>query len=33
MVVLVLFFIEHEIETQYEADNRSKPARRVTVKL
>ena len=33
MVVLVLFFIKHKIETHYEIDNRSDPARRVTVKL
>ena len=33
MVVLALFFIKHEIETHYEVDNRSNPARRVTVKL
>ncbi len=33
MVVLGLFFIKHEIETHYEVDNRSNPARRVTVKL
>ena len=33
MVVLALFFIKHEIETQYEVNNRSNPARRVTVKL
>ena len=32
MVVLALFFIKHEIETQYEVNNRSNPARRVTVK-
>ena len=31
MVVLTLFFIKHEIETHYEVDNRSSPARRVTV--
>ena len=33
MVVLALFFIKHEIETPYEVNNRSNPARRVTVKL
>ena len=33
MVVLALFFIKHEIETQYDVNNRSNPARRVTVKL
>jgi hypothetical protein len=33
MVVLALFFIKHEIETHYAVDNRSNPARRVTVKL
>jgi len=33
MVVLALSFIKHEIETQYEVDNRSNPAGRVTVKL
>ena len=33
MVVLALFFIKHEIETHYEVDNRSSPARRVTGKL
>ncbi len=36
MVVLALFFIKHEIETHYGVyglDNRSNPARRVTVKL
>ena len=33
MVVLALFFIKHEIETQYEVNNRSNPAKRVTVKL
>jgi hypothetical protein len=33
MVVLALFFIKHEIETHYEVDNRSNPARRVTVTL
>ena len=33
MVVLALFFIKHEIETQYEVNNRSNPARRVTVRL
>ncbi len=31
--VLALFFIKHEIETHYDVDNRSNPARRVTVKL
>jgi len=31
--VLALFFIKREIETHYEVDNRSNPARRVTVKL
>jgi hypothetical protein len=33
MVVLALSFIKHEIESHYEADNRSNPARRVTVTL
>jgi len=33
MVVLTLFFIKHQIEAHYEVDNRSNPARRVTVKL
>jgi len=33
MGVLALFFIKREIETHYEVDNRSNPARRVTVKL
>jgi hypothetical protein len=33
MVALALFFIKHEIETQYEVNNRSNPARQVTVKL
>ena len=33
MVVLALFFIKHEIENQYEVNNRSNSARRVTVKL
>jgi hypothetical protein len=33
MVVLALFFIKDGIETYYEVDNRSNPARRVTVKL
>ena len=33
MVVLALFFIKHEIETHYEVDNRSNPARRFNVKL
>jgi hypothetical protein len=33
VMVLALFFIKHEIETHYEVDNRSNPARRVTVKL
>ena len=33
MVVLALFFIKHEIESHYEADNRSNHARRVTVTL
>jgi hypothetical protein len=33
MVVLALFFIKHEVETHYEIDHRSNPARRVTVKL
>jgi hypothetical protein len=33
MVLLALFFIKHEIKTPYEADNRSSPARRVTVTL
>jgi hypothetical protein len=31
--VMALFFIKNEIETHYEVDNRSNPARRVTVKL
>ena len=31
--VLALFFIKHEIETHYDADKRSNPARRVTVEL
>ena len=33
MVVLALFFIKHEIETQYKVNNGSNPARRVIVKL
>ncbi len=33
MAVLALFFIKREIETHYDVDNRSNPARRVTVKL
>jgi hypothetical protein len=33
MVVLALFFTKHEIETHYEVDNRSNPARRVTLTL
>ncbi len=33
LVVLALFFIKQEIETHYGVNNRSKPARRVTVKL
>ena len=33
MVVLALFFIKHEIETQYKVNNGSNPARRVTIKL
>ena len=33
MGVLALFFIKHEIETHYDVDNRSNPARRVIVKL
>ena len=33
MVILALFFIKHEIENQYEVNNRSNSARRVTVKL
>jgi hypothetical protein len=34
VAVLALFFIKHEIEKHYEADNRSNPARRVvTVEL
>jgi hypothetical protein len=33
IVVLALFFIKHEIETQHGVDNRSNPARRVTIKL
>jgi len=31
--VLALFFIKYEIEPHYGVDNRSNPARRVTVKL
>ena len=31
--VLALFFIKHEIGDYYDVDNRSNPARRVTVKL
>jgi hypothetical protein len=31
--VLALFFIKHEIEKRYDADNRSNLARRVTVGL
>ena len=33
LVVLALFFIKQEIETYYGVDNRSKPERRVTVRL
>ena len=33
MGVLALFFIKHEIETHYDVDNGSHPARRVTVEL
>ncbi len=33
MGVLALFFIKHEVETHYDVDNGSNPARRVTVKL
>jgi Flp pilus assembly protein protease CpaA len=33
MAVLALFFIKREIETHYDVDNRSNPARRVNVKL
>ena len=33
MGVLALFFIKHEIETHYDVDDRSNPARRVIVKL
>ena len=33
MGVLALFLIKQEIETHYDVDNRSNPARRVTVKL
>ena len=33
LVVLALFFIKHEIGTHMAIDNRSNPARRVTVKL
>jgi hypothetical protein len=31
--VLALFFIKHEIEKHCDADNKSNPARRVTVEL
>ncbi len=31
--ILALFLIKHEMETHYDVDNRSNPARRVTVKL
>jgi hypothetical protein len=31
--VLALFFTKQEIEKHYDADNRSNPARRVTVEL
>jgi hypothetical protein len=31
--VLALFFIKHELETHVDVDNRSNPARRVTVEL
>ncbi len=33
LVVLALFFSKHEIEPHYGVDNRSNPARRVTLKL
>ena len=33
MGVLALFFIRREMETHYDVDNRSNPARRVAVKL
>ncbi len=33
LVVLALFSIKHRVETHYAFDNRSNPARRVTVKL
>ena len=33
MGVLALFFIKREIETHYEVDNRSNPARRVTASV
>ncbi|GEM_PF-1141975 len=33
LATLALFSIKREIETHYAADNRSNPARRVTVKL
>ena len=33
MGVLAFFFIKHKIETHYDVDNRSNPARRVFVKL
>jgi hypothetical protein len=32
MGVLALFFIKHEMETHFDVDNQSNPARRVTVK-
>jgi hypothetical protein len=31
--ILALFFIKRKTETHYEVDNRSNPARRVTVRL
>jgi hypothetical protein len=33
MGVLALFFVKHEMETHFDVDNRSNPARRVAVKL
>ena len=33
MGMLALFFIKHEVETHYDADNGSNPARRVAVKV
>ena len=33
MGVLALFFIKHEVESHYDVDNGSNPARRVTIKL